>query len=168
MKNAAIILGICLLLVLPGNGVLSASRQQRLVARVDTATVVLKGKTLTIHATGMGRTPGALGRGGWLVPRRPGVLNKDGLLEYDMVFGGKPDYTGFKLKPVKASHRERSVPPGVRGVRIFSEFNEKDALLPETKPEKKPLLPFGKKREKVDKGEAAGSITGGTPTPAPR
>ena len=167
MKNAAIVLGICLLLLWPVERVLSAARQQRLVARVDTAKVVLKGKTLTIQATGMGRTPSALGRGGWLVPRRPGVLNKDGLLEYEMVFSGIANYTGFKLKPIKASHRERSVPAGVRGVRIFSEFNEKDALLPESKPQKS-LLPFGKKGEKVDRGEAAGSITGGTPTPPPR
>ena len=164
MKKAGI-LGVCLLLVWSAAEVFSASRPQRLVARVDTATVVLKGKSLTIHVLGMGRTPGGLGRGGWLVPKRPGVLNKDGLLEYEMVFGGDPNYTGFKLKPVKASYRERSVPAGVRGVRIFSEFNEKDALIPEPK-KKKPLMPFGKKREKdKDTGEAAGSITGGTPPP---
>ena len=163
MKNAGIILGACLLLLWPVEALFSASRQQRLVARVDTATVVLKGKALAIRAIGMGRTPTALGRGGWLVPRQPGVLNKDRLLEYEMVFAGDPSYAGFKLKPVKASHRERSVPAGVRGVRIFSEFNEKDALLPEAKP-KKSFMPFGKKGPK-DKGEAAGSITGGTPPP---
>ena len=163
MKNAAIILGVCLLLLWPAEALFSASRQQRLVARVDTAKVVLKGNTLTIHAVGMGRTRSALGRAGWLVPRRPGVLNKEGLLEFEMVFGGDPSYAGFQLKPVKASHRERSVPAGVRGVRIISEFNEKDALLPEPK-KKSPFKPFGRKREK-DTGETAGSITGGTPPP---
>ena len=163
MRNAGFALGACLLLLWSGEVVLSASRQQRLVARVDTATAALKGNSLTIRAVGMGRTQSALGRGGWLVPRRPGVLNKEGLLEYEMVFAGDPNYTGFKLKPVKASHRERSVPAGVRGVRIFSEFNEKDALIPEPK-KKKLSMPFGKKREK-DTGETAGSITEKTPSP---
>lgn len=149
----------------PAPQVLSDSRQQRLVARVDTATVTLKGNTLTIHAVGMGRTPSAMGRVGWMVPRRPGVLNKEGLLEYEMVFSGVANYSGFKLKPVKASHRERSVPAGVKGVRIFTEFNERDALLPEPKKKQpKSLNPFGKKRVK-DTGETAGSITEGSPSP---
>jgi hypothetical protein len=165
MKNAGITLGVCLAILWPCQAVFSASREQRLVARVDTATVILRGKSLTIRAVGMGRTPTAMGRGGWFVPRRPGVLNKQGLLEYEMVFAGVPNYTGFKLKPVKASHRERSVPAGVRGVRIYAEFNEKDALLPEPK-KKKSLMPFGKKKNKEkETGETAGSITGGTPKP---
>jgi hypothetical protein len=163
MKSAAIVLGICVLMLWPASRVLSDSRQQRMVARVDTVTVKPSGKTFTIHALGMGRTPSAMGRGGWLVPRRPGVLNKQGLLEYEMVFNGVANYTGFKLKPVKATYHERSVPAGARGVRIFSEFNEMDALLPEPK-KKKSLIPFGKKRVK-DTGETAGSITEGSPSP---
>jgi len=163
MRNAAIIIGVSLLMLWPGQGMFSASREKRMVARVDTATVVRKGKGLTIHATGMGRTPSAMGRGGWIAPRRPGVLNKEGLLEYELLFASVPNYTGFVMKPIKASYHEASVPAGVRGVRIYSEFNEKDALLPE--PKKKSLLPFGKKKPKEDTGEAAGSITGGTPKP---
>jgi hypothetical protein len=166
MKKAGILLGICIVMVWPASQVLSDSRQQRMVARVDTATVTLKGNTLTIHAVGMARTPSAMGRGGWMVPRRPGDLNKDGLLEFEMVFSGVANYTGFKLKPVKASHREKSVPAGVKGVRIFTEFNEKDALLPvPVKKEPKSLNPFSKKKRVKDNLETAGSITEGSPSP---
>jgi hypothetical protein len=44
------------------------------------------------------------------------------------------------------------VPQGVKGVRIFGQFNEVDALLPIPEPKKpKSLLPFGKKpKEKTE------------------
>jgi hypothetical protein len=136
------------------------------VTRVDTATAVLKGKTLTVAATGMGRTPTPIGRGGKLVRRnadRP--LNKDGLVEYDLVFFAVPNYTGFKMKPISAKLADRSVPAGVKGARVYGEYNSYDALLPESK-KSKSLLPFGKKKQKdTESEETTGTITGASPHP---
>lgn len=140
--------GMMVAILLAAQLTLAASREEKLVTRVDTVAAVLKHRTVSIRATGMARTPTAMGRGAWLVHRgQPGVLNKDGLLEYNMVFNAVPGYAGFKLKPVTAKLNDRSAPPGLKGVRIFSEFNQYDGLLPEPK-KKKPfsLNPFGKKK----------------------
>src|SRR4051812_47204202 len=154
MKRAATLLG-ALLIVCGSDAALAGSREQKLVTRVDTATAVLKGHTLVIKATGMARTNAGMGKGCQLVPRAgQGVLNKDGLAEYNMTFTADPGYTGFKMKAVSARFHDRSVPPGVRGARIFSEFNEYDAKLPEPKKKSGSLLPFGrKKQEPADETE---------------
>jgi hypothetical protein len=163
MKKAGIAIGLAVFMLVTREEAVGASRERRIVARVDETTVVLKRRTLAINAIGMGRTPSAMGRAGQIIRRGPaGVLNKEGLLEYELVFNGVPNYTGFKLKPIKASFKERSVPDGVKGVRIFGEFNQRDALLPESK-KRKSLLPFGGKRQKENSDETAGSITGPTP-----
>jgi hypothetical protein len=157
------ILPIIAILLLGASGLgLGASREEQMITRVDTVTVVLKGRTITIQAIGMCRSPSAMNRAGRLVRKgaQP-VLNKDGLLEYNFVFNGVPGYTGFKLHPVKANLHERSLPVGVRGVRIFSQFNEADGLLPEKK-KSKPIFSFGKKGSKSS--EETGS-SGGTPRP---
>jgi hypothetical protein len=164
MKKASITCGIGLLILCTAELGLGEAREQKPVTRVETATVVLKHRTLVIQATGMGRTPSAMGRAGKLVRRGAGNLNKDGLLEYSLVFNAVANYTGFKMKPVKATYKEHSVPQGVKGVRIFGEYNEVDALLPEAKPHKS-LLPFGKKQHEEPSGETAGSITGSNPKP---
>jgi len=163
MKNRLITTGIGLLLLGTAAMSLSSSKEQRLATRVDTATVTRRGRDLVIHVTGVGRTPTAMGRGGWIAPKGNRTPNKDGLLEYQFLFNSVPGYTGFKLKPLSASYKERSVPAGVRGVRIFTEFNQFDFLLPDQK-QKKSILPFGKKKDKENTtGETAGAITGGTP-----
>jgi hypothetical protein len=164
MKKAITIWAICVS-VLSGIAVTpAATLEQKLVTRVDTATVVLKHKALTINATGMGRTPTPMGRGGKLLRRKSDrPLNKDGLVEYDLVFHAVPNYTGFKLKPIKAKVTDRSVPEGVKGVRVFGEYNQVDALLPVAKT-RKSWLPFRKKRYKESQ-ETTGAITGSSPHP---
>jgi hypothetical protein len=164
MKKAGIALGIWVLIWQAGAVALCATLEQRIVTRVDTATVSLRHRTMVIRATGMGKTPTAMGRGGRIVRRGAGGLNKEGLLEYDLVFNGVPNYSGFKLKPIKASVTERSVPAGVKGARVFGEFNQVDALVPAPKT-RKLVLPFGKKRREDATGETAGSITGSSPHP---
>src|ERR1700730_15077933 len=148
MKKGILALLIAVLSFSTSEVLFSASREQEIVMRVDTGTVVLKHRTLVIQALGMGKAPTMLGRGGWLVRRgAQAALNKDGLLEYNLMFKGVPNYSGFKLQPIKANLHERSVPGGVKGVRMFGKFNEVDALLPEPKqPKSKSFLPFGKKR----------------------
>jgi len=124
-------------------------REQKLVTSVDTATAVLKGHTLVIKATGMATTAHST-KGCQLVRKGgQGVLNKNGLLEYNMVFNAEPGYTGFKMKPASTSFHEKPAPAGVKGARIYSQYNEYDALLPEPKKKSKSrsLLPFGRKKQ---------------------
>src|SRR3954462_14474806 len=165
MRIAGIFAFISLLTILNTQPASGASREQRMVTRVDTATVALSHGGLVIHAEGMARNPTAMGRGGRVVPRGNRTLNKDGLLEYELVFNGVPNYTGFKLKPIKGSYRERSVPQGIKGVRIFAEFNQMDAHFPEAKKHKSLIPSFGNKKQKAADSETTGAITGGTPRP---
>src|SRR4051794_2227166 len=148
--NKGIVVSLMVLLFLGTETLFSG--EQQIAIRVDTAKVALKHRTLAIQAIGMGKTPNMLGRGGWLVRRgAEGVLNKDGLLEYNLMFNGVPNYSGFKLQPIKANFHEHTVPQGVKGVRIFGQFNEVDALLPEPQPKKpKSLLPFRKKQQEEE------------------
>ena len=166
MKAGTRILIICLLVMSSGALALSAQqRQQQIVTRVDTANVTLKHGSLSIRAVGMGRTPSGMGRAGRLIPRGGNrALNKDGLLEYDLVFNGVANYSGFKLKPVSAKLKEHSVPQGVKGVRIFGEFNEVASLLAQPT-QKKSLLRFGKKPKGERSEETTESITGASPHP---
>jgi hypothetical protein len=116
----------------------------KIVTRIDTVTAVMKGRTLTIHVEGMASTPSMLGRGGELL-KRGQAPNKDGLLEYELVFNPpQKNYTGDALKLVKTTLKVSSVPAGVKGVRIYAEYNELDGMLPEPKPE-----PASKKKEPV-------------------
>jgi hypothetical protein len=170
MKIAMVTLGICLLI--PSTWVLARGegRERKLVTRIDLAILTRKGHGLAIKAFGMGRTPSDMGRAGRILRRNPERgLNKDGLLEYDMVFNAVSNYSGFKMKSISASYSERTVPEGTKGVRIFGELNQYDVLLPEVK-QKKSMLPFGKKHKedkasKAAEQEAAGSITGPSPHP---
>ena len=165
MRYRSLVAWIFLVIGLWNDVAMGASRQAQIVTRVDEATVVLRGRTLVIQALGMGRTPSGMGRAGRLVRRGEiATLNKDGLLEYNLVFNGVPNYSGFKLKLVKGRLREHQVPAGVKGVRIFGEFNQMDALLPTPKPkQRKSFLPFRKKREPDTSQETLGSITEPSP-----
>ena len=108
------------------------------MTRVEDVTVRLKGKKLTIQTQGMASTPSFMGVGAHLLPHNgKRELNKDGLLEYDFYYKSPGNYSGDKLKPVKATLKETSVPAGIKGVRVFGEFNDMTRLLPEPKQKKK-------------------------------
>jgi hypothetical protein len=114
-----------------------AQQDSKLMTRVEDVTARLKGKTLTIQVHGMASTPALMGVGTHLSPHNgKRELNKDGLLEYDFYYKSSGNYSGDKLKPVKATLKETSVPPGVKGVRVFGEFNDITELLPEPKKKK--------------------------------
>ena len=125
--------------LVPRSG-MCAEQNSKLVTRVETVIVHLRGRKLTIQATGMASTPSFLsfGLGGHLSPRKGNrELNKDGLLEYEFSCKSPGDYKGSRLRPVKASFKESSVPPGIKGVKVFGEFNEVAQLLAEPRNKKK-------------------------------
>jgi hypothetical protein len=164
MKKGILACAIAFWILGPAGETSGGSLEQKIVTRVDTVTVALKGHSLAITATGMGRTPTPMGRGGKLLRRtsdRP--LNKDGLVEYELVFNAVPNYAGFKMKPIRATLKDRSAPDGVKGVRVFGQYNQVDALIPPPK-QRKPLMSFGKKHDK-SADETAGAITGSSPHP---
>jgi hypothetical protein len=112
-------------------------RNSKLVTRIETAAVVMKRGRLVIRVEGKATTPSLVAGGGRLVRHgQDHAPNKEGLLEYDLVFNAPADYSGFKLRPVKATLKESSTPPGVLGVRIFAEYNHLDAMLPAPKQKK--------------------------------
>jgi hypothetical protein len=120
-----------------------ATQGTKIVTRIDTVTAVMKGGTLTVHVEGMASTPSL--RGGQLL-KRGQKLNQDGLLEYELVFNPpqKP-YSGDTLKQVKVNFKDSSIPVGTKGVRIYAEYNEMNAMLPEPKKQE----PAPKKQEPV-------------------
>ena len=119
-----------------------AEQDSKLMTRVETLTVHLRGRKLTIQAFGMASTPALIGLGAHLSPHNgKHELNQDGLLEYDFYYKSPGNYSGSRLKPVKATLKETSVPPGVKGIRVFGEFNDITQLLAE---------PKSKKRKKKD------------------
>src|ERR1017187_2756220 len=121
---------------------LCATQGTKIVTRIDTVTAVMKGGTLTVHVEGMASTPSL--RGGQLL-KRGQKLNQDGLLEYELVFNPpQKTYSGDTLKQVKVTFKDSSVPAGTKGVRIYAEYKEMNAMLPEPKPE-----PATKKKEPV-------------------
>lgn len=137
MKTIVCTLLVLLTLVLKPETGLCGQRTSKIVTRVDNVSVEKKGRKIVIHAEGMAATPGVSVGGVKLVPRgQDHQLNKDGLLEYDLVYNASEGYTGFKLKPAKASFKESSVPPEAKGVRVFSELNQMDGILPEPKRKK--------------------------------
>jgi hypothetical protein len=107
----------------------------------------------------MGRTPTRFPRGGRLLRHnQERQLNSEGLLEYDLVFNQPAGYAGFNLQRVTAKLKEKSPPAGVKGVRVFGEYNHYDGLLPEPK-KKKSLLPSFRRHKE------AGAVTSGSPAP---
>lgn len=137
MKKAVCPLVLFLaLFAIPETG-MCGRRDSKLVTRIETASVVMKHGRLAIRVAGMATAPGMSAGSGRLVRHNQNHQpNKDGLLEYDLLYNAPADYSGFKLKPVRASLKESSVPPGVQGVRIFAEFNHLDAKPPAPKKKK--------------------------------
>jgi hypothetical protein len=166
MKRLVAALAICFLVFGTPEKAFSARGESKIVVRVDAVTVKASGKTLVIRVQGMGRTPGKFAVGGRLVPRNPEKgLNKEGLLEYELQFNPQPGYSGFNLRIVKATYKERSLPQGVKGVRVFGEYNYYDGLIPEPK-KKKPLLPsFRRHNKSAGTDDGSDSITGSSPRP---
>lgn len=114
-----------------------AKRDSKLVTRVEDVQAKMKGRKLVIQASGMGSTPALVGVGGHLSPRKGNhELNKEGLMEYDFYYNGPDNYSGDKLKSVKATLKDSSVPSGVKGVRVFGEFNDVTRLFAEPKKKK--------------------------------
>ena len=114
-----------------------AKPELKKITRIENVTAVMKGRTLFVHADGMAPTSSLLPVGGKLLPHSAEHQpNKDGLLEYDLCFSPPQRNPKDKLKPVKASLKESSVPAGIKGVRIFAEFNQMDRLFPEPKQKK--------------------------------
>jgi hypothetical protein len=102
------------------------------------ANATMKGGKLVIHVQGAAVTGSHGSSGGKLLSHgREHQPNKDGLLEYDLYFSPPAKVSGDKLKPVKATLNESSVPAGVKGVRIYAELNEMNGMLSAQKSSKR-------------------------------
>jgi hypothetical protein len=118
-------------LLLPPETGLCARADAKIVVRIETVSATFKGGTLVVHAVGMGRTPALMKGPGQLQRRNQKQQpNKDGIMEYELYYVPPANYSGDALKPVKATLRESNLPPGVKGVMIYGEFNEKSVMLP--------------------------------------
>lgn len=138
MKATVLALLVLLALLFTPTVGMCAEQDSKLVTRVETVTIHLRGRKLAIQAEGMTSTPSFFGVRGHLSPRKGNrELNKDGLLEYEFSYKSPGDYKGSRLRPVKANFKESSVPPGIKGVKVFGEFNEVAQLLAEPKKKKK-------------------------------
>lgn len=108
-----------------------ARANSKIVIRIETVKAKMSGGNIIIDAVGMVRTGAMIRGGGELVRRNPNhVPNSDGLLEYEFHSEAPGDYKGDKLKSVKATLKESNVPAGVKGVRIYAQYNEKNGMLP--------------------------------------
>jgi hypothetical protein len=109
----------------------AADNQTKLITRIDTVTVAKHGNSLSFKAEGKATTPGmSAGPAKIVRHENASAPDKEGFLEYDMLYDAPRDYTGFKMRTVRASYKERDVPAEVKGVRIFFEFGKYDALIP--------------------------------------
>jgi len=125
-----------------------AQGDSKLLTRIETVKARLRGRKLTVQAFGMASTPALIGLRAHLSPHNGNhEPNKDGLLEYDFYYKSPGDYSGDRLKPVKATLKEASVPPEVKGVRVFGEFNDMTRLFAEPRKKKK------KKKKSAESGE---------------
>ncbi len=114
-----------------------AKTESKMVTRIETAAAAMKNRKMVVKVTGMATTGSLLPTSARLLRRGENFQpNKEGLLEYELHFNPPRNYSGFKLAPVKAGLTERSVPDGVKGVRVFAEFNQVDALFPQPKKKK--------------------------------
>jgi hypothetical protein len=148
-----------------------AKGESKLVTRIETVKASLKGGKLTIEVTGMAVTGGTMMPKSGSLVRRGTAPNADGLLEYELRFDAPPNAKD-KLEPVKASTTERSIPEGVKGVRIYAEFNEMNRLLPEPKikasPAKEKTPAPSPTRPPSPRKELAAPSPAPPPTPPPK
>lgn len=150
LKATVLALAIFLALFVAPERADCASSNAKIVIRIDSAKAQLRGGTLVVHAVGVVRTGAMIRGGGELRRRNPNNQpNDDGLLEYELHSEAPANYKGDKLKSVKASLKESNVPAGVKGVRIYAQYNEMNAMLPvSTKKER-----VSKKKEFAATGE---------------
>ncbi|MEP6602864.1 MAG: hypothetical protein ABJB69_02840 [Spartobacteria bacterium] len=132
-----LLIAAALLLLNPESG-MCANRELVKVTRIETVKAVMKRGKLFVAVEGMAKAKALIATGGRLLPHSADrQLNKDGLLEYDLVFTPPHKEPEKKLGPVRASLKESHVPAGTKGVRIFAEYNQIDGLIPEPKKKKK-------------------------------
>jgi hypothetical protein len=163
-----------------------AKQESKMVTRIETVKATMKGGKLIIEVHGMARIGTGMGLGttGKLVRRGQNFApNKDGLLEYELHFNPPGNYKEDKLNPVKADLTESSIPSGVKGVRVYAEYNELNGMLPdatkqepaskkEPEAQNKKEIPSKKKEPFLNtetaakKEEAAKTEPKPTPTPA--
>jgi hypothetical protein len=137
MKATTLVSLVSLALLLTPTVGMCAKRDSKLVTRVEDVAAKMKGRKLVLQVTGMASSPALLRVSGHLLPRNGShELNKEGLLEYNLVYNAPANYSGDKLAFVKVTFKEGSVPPGVKGVRVFGEFNDVTRLLAEPKKKK--------------------------------
>lgn len=137
MKANIFVIVIALALFLTCETGMGAKPELKKVTRIENVTAVMKGRTVVVHADGMAATSSLLPVGGKLLPHSAEHQpNKEGLLEYDLCFSPPQQNPKDKLKPVKASLKESSIPADIKGVRIFAEFNQMDRLFSEPKQKK--------------------------------
>ncbi len=101
------------------------------VTRIETVTVVKKGRKLVVRADGMAPTTMRLiGDNGELVRRSPEhQLNAEGLLEYDLCYVPPRKDRKDKFESVRGTLTENSVPEGVKGALVYAEFNQLKGLI---------------------------------------
>jgi hypothetical protein len=131
--------------------------EMKKVTRIETVTVVKKGNKLVVTADGMAPTTmRLLTNNGELVRRSPEHQpNKDGLLEYDLLFAPpKKTIKPNRLESVRGTLTETSFPDSVKGALVYSEFNQLKGMI---------APPKSKKKQKPGEG---GSTTLSTPPPA--
>ena len=114
-----------------------AKPELKKVTRIENVSANMKGRKLIVRADGMALGAGLLGGGELQRHSADHQPNKDGLLEYDLCYVPPSKTPKDKLKPVKASLKESSVPADVKGVRVYAEYNQMDGLIPAPK-QKKP------------------------------
>ena len=137
-NGASSLFGLFLALWLTADTGLCAKSESKLVTRIETVTTTLKHQKLVMHVSAMAHTGGTLlPKGGMLVRRSQDFQpNKEGLLEYELRFTPPRGEPGDKLYRVKAALTEHSIPVGIKGVRVFAEFNHMDSIFPEEKKKK--------------------------------
>jgi hypothetical protein len=112
---------------------LCARSEEKIATRIDTVMVKMAHRKLLIEVSGMAPMKSLLrksGRGRLLRRNADNLPNKEGLLEYELVSNPTPNYSGT-LKPVNASLKESSVPAGIKGVRVFAQYNHVDKMIAE-------------------------------------
>jgi hypothetical protein len=141
MKTTALALVFALMFFLMPESAFCEKPEMKKVTRIETVTVVKKGKKLVVTADGMAPTTmRMLTNNGELVRRSAEHQpNKDGLLEYDLLFAPpKKAVKENKMESVRGTLTETSFPDSVKGALVYSEFNQLKGLIAPPKSKKKP------------------------------
>jgi hypothetical protein len=140
MKTTALALVLALAFFLTRQTAFCDKPEMKKVTRIETVTVVKKGKKLVVTADGMAPTTmRLLTNNGELVRRSAEHQpNKDGLLEYDLLFATpKKTIKPNRLESVRGTLTETSFPDSVKGALVYAEFNQLKGLIAPPKSKKK-------------------------------